>query len=381
MSKIDRLSSLALLFLREILPAVRDAFEVKQLISNRDLLEGSDALHIQPPERLDSLTEDILKELGPKTVLRDSRDIMAILGEEFGRLSPTLWTDEEIHRSLSAAVNRLRQPIRQFRFRVPISAPSGISVGMELGTADVLQIRNSSTDAEPPVMELVGCIEAMHENRVIDRVERHIKTIAGAFIVCGIARHYYARISNVPVILIEGSLEQLHLDATVGALVAGLVFGIPEDLDDVKKERARKLGLTEALSPTLRRIAHVITSTDAGTAALRSAAILYVDAVATTDPGRSVVFALMALEAVLLERSVTDTIVARLKEAVAYRLGSSPVSRAQLRKEVGRLYDFRSSFVHTGEVQLTEDQRRHCLGLVGAVLKREIDDLSPSPMG
>lgn len=157
------------------------------------------------------------------------------------------------------------------------------------------------------------------------------------------------------------------------------MFGVPDDLDDVKKERAKKDGLTEALSPTLRRIAHMITSTDVGATALRSAAILYVDAVTTTDAGRSVVFALMALEAVLLERSVSDTILARLKEAVAYRLGSSPDSRAQLRKQVGRLYELRSSFVHTGEVQATEDQRRHCLDLVRAVLKREIDDLSPGP--
>jgi hypothetical protein len=224
-------------------------------------------------------------------------------------------------------------------------------------------------------MELLGVIEATHQHRVVDQVERHIKSIAGTCVACGIARYYYARISEVPAVSIDDAPRELHLDASVGSLAAGLVFGLSEDFDEVATQRIKEKGLTDALLPILKRITYVITSTDARAAELRSAANLYADAVAMTDPGKCVAFALMALEAVLLERSNVDNIIARLKEATAYRLGRSPDTRAQIRRQVGRLYDFRSSFVHTGEVRVTEAERRASLELIGSVLKREIEDL------
>jgi len=223
--------------------------------------------------------------------------------------------------------------------------------------------------------ELTGRVEAPHTHRVVERVERHIKAFIGTSIACGIARYYYARLSTVPAVTIEDSAEKLHLDAAVGALAAGAVFGVPEDLDEVKTKRAKTKGLADALTPTMTRIAYVITSAEVRAASLRSAAILFADAVATTDLGRSVAFSLMALESILLERSNTDTILARLREAVAYRLGRSPEERADLRKQVGRLYDYRSSFVHTGQVSVPVAEQRAGLELVRIALKREINDL------
>lgn len=215
MSKFDRLFSLVALFIEEVLPSLREAAELSRLLSGRGMLEAYDALQIQPSERLESLTADILKELGPKSPLRDARDILEILGEELVSIPRS---DDRIRNWFNASVTRLRHPLRQFRFRVPVSAPSGIGINMDLGTVDALQIRNCSPDSEPRLMELLGCIEAPAEYRVLDRVDRHIKSIAGAFIASGMARHYYARISNIPLVSIEGSVEQLHLDAAIGAL-------------------------------------------------------------------------------------------------------------------------------------------------------------------
>lgn len=343
------------------------------MVGHRDPLVGSDAFLLQAPDKLESLTKQILDELGTKSELRDSRDILAVVGEELSAVS----SSADYKNALSKAANRLRSPNRPFRFRVPISTGSLIGIKWELGGVDALEIRNCSPEGEPPLMELVGCIQAPFQNRVLDRVEGYIKSIAGTSFACGIARYYYARLSTVPIVRIEDSEEKINLDAGVGALAAGTVFGLPEDLDQIKTRRAKTKGLTDALGPTLNRIAYVTTSTEVRATALRSAAILFADAIAATTPGRSVTFALMALEAVLLERSNTDTILARLKEAVAYRLGRSPDERSDLRKHIGRLYEFRSSFVHTGEVYVSESQQRSGLELVRLALKREIDDLQP----
>ena len=48
--------------------------------------------------------------------------------------------------------------------------------------------------------------------------------------------------------------------------------------------------------------------------------MLYADAVAATEAGRSVAFALMVLEAVLLERSNTDNVIAQKMKR--WRIGS-----------------------------------------------------------
>ena len=110
-------------------------------------------------------------------------------------------------------------------------------------------------------MELRGAFEAPHSHRLVDRVERYIKCVAGAFIASGIARYYYARISSVPVVMIEGNSDRLHLDASVGALAAGTVFGVPEDLNEIKGPAKTKI-FTNALTSTLKRVAYLIPSKD-----------------------------------------------------------------------------------------------------------------------
>jgi hypothetical protein len=367
-----RLQDLILQLLKDVLPGLHQALTQRTVLGDRDPLAGSDSLHIQPSAGLEQVALQILAELGSETELRDSRDIVAIVSDELAANSKS-----EFAVALKKAAARLRHPNRLFEFRVPISAYSGLSIQWQLGGIHSLEIRDCSSNGEPPRMELKGCIEAPHAHRLIDRVEQCVKFVIGAFIATGIARFYYARISSVPIVTIEGDSAMLHLDASVGALAAGTFFGIPEDFDEIKARRAKAKSLTNAINPTLERIAYIISSDDPKAVALRSAAILYADAVAAREAGRSVAFALMVLEAVLLERSNTDTVLARLKEAVAYRLGRSREDRARIRKQIGRLYEFRSSFVHTGAVNVAEFEQHEALELVRAVLKREIDDLQP----
>lgn len=374
MSQGRPLQTLVSLLLRDALPRMAEAFQ-RRNAAVADLLAGSDALFVEPSENLGSLADEILRELGPKTPLRDARDILQVVGEEFAATLSNASTGDDFSVALNAATKRLRDPIRPFRFRVPISASSVASLQMELGGSDALQIRDCSSQGEQPRMELLGCIEAPHAHYAVGRVERHIKTLAGTCIATDLARYYYVRIRQVPAVAIEGIPDEFQVDAGVGALAAGLVFGVPEDLDEISARRAKAVGITEAFSTTLERVAYVIASPDGRAITLRSAAVLFGEAVAATDAGRSVAFALMALEATLLERSSSDNVLARLKEAVAYRLGGSPDARGELRKTLSRLYEVRSSFVHRGEIHAPESERRAGLEIVHMVLKREIGGL------
>jgi len=350
MSSEAHLRELVTLLVRDALPLLGDAFTARDASRQTDLLAGSDIILVNPSESFDALVASIFQELGPHTPLRDSRDILQVIAEELAGALSSDSSANAVPVAFDGATRRLRDPNRTFRFRVPISAPSIASFQMDFGGSAFLQLRDYSNQGEPPRMELRGSTDAPHAHYVIEQVERHIKAIAGVCIATGLAQHYYARIPRIPAVTLEGFPDEYPLDASVGALVAGLVFGVPESLDEVSKRRAKTAGLGEALTPTLKRIAYILTSPDGPALTLRSAASLFAEALAAMDPGRSVALALMALEALLLDKSTTDNVLARLKEAVAYRLGGSHDERRELRKTVSRLYEVRSSFVHRGEL-------------------------------
>ena len=87
MSQDDHLQQLINLLLKEVLPSVTQALTERDMSGHRDPLVGSDAFLLQAPDKLESLTKQILDELGTKSELRDSRDILAVVGEELSAVS------------------------------------------------------------------------------------------------------------------------------------------------------------------------------------------------------------------------------------------------------------------------------------------------------
>ena len=80
----------------------------------------------------------------------------------------------------------------------------------------------------------------------------------------------------------------------------------------------------------------------------------------------------MCMEAVLLEKPKSD-VLARLMEAVAYRLGTSKDDRKRLRERVSALYDARCRFVHDGEATaVTAEEREEADAIVGRTLMLEV---------
>src|SRR6185503_20017445 len=100
---------------------------------------------------------------------------------------------------------------------------------------------------------------------------------------------------------------------------------------------------------------------------------LFLNCFSAADYGDAVTNAFACLEAVLLEHSQSDNLVARLREAVAYRIGTSPGDRKRLRRQISELYDHRSKFVHTGQVREKPGNRDSLRDTVGLILRREIE--------
>jgi hypothetical protein len=90
------------------------------------------------------------------------------------------------------------------------------------------------------------------------------------------------------------------------------------------------------------------------------------------DYGVAVSLAFSVIEGLLLDPESKADVGARLAEAVAHTIGTSAEHRDKLRKSVKELYDRRSRFVHTGRVWEASNARESTLGLMNAVLKREI---------
>lgn len=108
-----------------------------------------------------------------------------------------------------------------------------------------------------------------------------------------------------------------------------------------------------------------------GQAELASACSLLSDALSVRDDGLGVALALMSAEAALLEPTDANSLLARLSEAVAFRLGKSSAERREIRKRVRKLYDTRSRFVHRGE-STGAVEREEAIRLASKVVRLEL---------
>jgi hypothetical protein len=123
-------------------------------------------------------------------------------------------------------------------------------------------------------------------------------------------------------------------------------------------------------------LSQVVASAEDRAFELRRAGVLLLRASVSADLGLALTYGFMCLEAILLERSTMDNVLSRLVEAVAYRVGTSPAHRTQLRREVKQLYEIRSRYVHTGDAGASAwlRPRERCLEIAANVLQREIKE-------
>ena len=288
---------------------------------------------------LDSAFEKILEALPEATPIKTPGDVFECVIPLLNAAAP-----------LELIAARLQDPpLTRFPFAVPISGPSGVGLEGEIGGEDSLEVVARPVAPEGfHIIELRGVVADIGVRSVVERVESHVLSLIPMAAALGLAGIGTTRIGPVDLV-IEG--ERFALDARIGALAAATRFGLVNDpeneIDQVRFERSE---FDDLIGPRWEHLRHTIVDLAPRSIALRSAARLLGEAESSLDAGRSVSFALMSLEAALLDPKSKSDILARIKEAVAYRLARSHDERVQLRKEIEGLYETRSRYVHAGSV-------------------------------
>ena len=271
-------------------------------------------------------------------------------------------------------VERLCAP-QEYHFSFPISAGYGLSLSLDIGGAHNLKIQNLPTIEEQRVT-LTGSVNAIHEFHASRQIETDVKSVIGVSISLGIAKLLPIPVDEIPAVIFPDRLvSRVHIDPMIGGLVTRIRFMVPNDLDELENKRLRSEPVTTALDHRLRGLNTVLSNNSERGKELRSAARLLFDAFATHEDGMAIALAIMSMEAVLLDHKTSETVLARLSEAVAYRVGKSADKRRELRKQVKRLYEARSSFVHTGKVDKPSITVTEARDICADVLRREILDL------
>lgn len=270
---------------------------------------------------------------------------------------------------------RLDDPLQEYSFSTTISTLSNIGFNFEIGGRDKLKMKVISEENEPPRMALTGKLKVLTNWYAASHIELHIKHIIGLSLALKLAFPMLQRAESIPHTDIKGKYfeESIPLDPTVSALASMICFSQPPK-DELMVIRIKKRGLSDVVEVLLEQIKVIMNTNDDHGSEIRSSARLLFDAIACFEAGKSIAFAMMSVEAALLESKKRSDILARLREAVAYRLGTSAKERSQLRRLVDELYSSRSEFVHTGIVSNAEKRRDKAIELATEVLSREVRD-------
>lgn len=330
----------------------------------------------------DKLLTEIGRDLNGSTAFRDLSDLAQFLSDNLMAVLVATTDLKKLDLSLLATqlVDRLKNPLQSFSFDVSLSPHSDLSFSLEIGGERALKIV-SVDRGTPNEMVLSGQVVAATEPSAIVAVEELIASLLGVCLVldmCVVVTPLPgSRNSAFATITPHDPTIPSELSADVSAGIAGTVFRWPTDLTDLQRKRIRSGQLVKGLEPELRQLSGVMASTDDHAVTLRRAAALLLKASVTREIELAITYSFMCLEGVLLEPHATDNVLGRLREAVAYRIGTSARHRAALRKELKDLYDIRSRYVHTGRPgdSALSDVRRRCLTIVLEVLRREMQDL------
>jgi len=322
--------------------------------------------------------KEILRALGDVHPLRNVRDVLDCFWEHFpgliSRESGSSSSPEILERILAGLVSGLANPMRPFSFCVPISDESPVLVLFEIGGPQ--QLRVEEDGARPHRVTLKGTVDAPTVTRAIYGVEEVLQQLMGTALSLEIAgfRSLPPGHGTSFTIDISPNLlgDQIMLSPRAAESVDRFFFRTP-DLSEFESKRADSRGLETVMERAVGHLRTLFCASSPRAAQIRNAAALYLNCLSAREYGAAVSNAFMCLEAILLEDTKAD-ILARLKEAVAYRIGTSADDRKRWRRRVGELYDQRSKYVHTGEAREKTGDRESLWEMVGQILKKEIED-------
>jgi hypothetical protein len=335
---------------------------------------------------LSSATEATVLEIGRNlgaTSFAGPSDLAEFLYDSLGRylhasgslpFDPTRYTTE--------LLRQLRHPIQRFRFRAPLALRGELALAGPLEGSNELSLTYAEADNQFAI-SISGVVESPTESAAVAAIGDIVESILGASLVLDLCSMMAPRRGTGMGLCIE-EIEPhdaefpTQLSDSAAAGVAAAYFRVPESLSEIEHRHMEKGNVSEGLARQSRALRCLLASSDSRALELRHAAMLYLRAGLAADIGMSLTYCFMCLEAILLERSAKDNVLGRLMEAVAYRIGRGADDRTEIRREVKKLYDVRSQYVHAGRAgaQPWDMPRERCLDLVVRVLQREFGDLT-----
>ena len=342
--------------------------------------KGSDPVLLlpTPPKHVDKA---VAKAFPPETIREisleyDSLVYQGLAKNELNPLKPTMdqlrdsGKDESLERTIT-------QQARPTRFAATISHLALLPLNEALGGPNSLTIDTEEVGPNGwSKLILHGAVDVRFPKDVPRQISKLTRLFGGLLIASGLARFFPYQSHRDGEITIEGQDQPLVHEPEAAALVAGLSVGICEELiDEFFETQVKSKGVEAVIAPRLTKISRLLTASGNENQSLKSAAMLLSEACTAPEAGKGIAFALISLEATLLDKSKSDSITARLTEAVAYRLGRSADERVKIRKRVKDLYNCRSRFVHGGFTESDELQRNEAIEMACQVIRKEIDEL------
>ncbi len=286
---------------------------------------------------------------------------------------------------LSDIAKGLRHPLQSYSFSAPVLMRSPVGYDIPLGGRHNLCLESVETPEGGYRPVLTGTTEACTPYGAIEDAEQAIRLILGAALALNTAVLTFQTpgfSSQIPIsISPRVTSHPIFMEPALARVASQCLFIIPRDLSDLETAQMRKgdgSSATQRIQRNLVKLA-AVDSNRAGE--VRNAARLYLAgessaaSASSASYGMAVTYYFMCLEALLMEKTTKENIQARLTEAVAFRIGTSAESRADIRARVKKMYDDRSRFVHTGVVREKPGMREACGEMVRLVLQKAIEEL------
>ena len=235
-----------------------------------------------------------------------------------------------------------------------------------------------ATRGHHTAIALEGVVEAATIEGAIRRVERLLDTALGGTRALGLARYVESRnpFGQRNMVLAGTGVP---MASTYADRVAGSSLQIPNDLTELENAQKDKGDLAGALGRHARTLQKAIAGPSGRAEFVRNACRLAINAEASLDFGILMSLAFSRMEGLLVGTSGSDSVTAKLREAVAFSLGRDHRERESLRKEVKDLYQVRSEFVHQANASEVPGVRRQTLDLMYRILRQEMEMLPDPP--
>ncbi len=314
-------------------------------------------------------------------------DLFGCLAEQFTAWALTGGRLEDLRTLSEPMVAFLQRPLRVFGYtltlpphllRVPegwpaeVEGPIQFELGPNLRLADW---KDASRTKGLSQHAIEGKVEAWGWSAAQRQAARTVCELFGASCVLGLGY-------EGPPLDDEAELPELRFDPPPPA---GFPLGQPPyDL----RRLAGRISFTYPMAPTelelssgsveryRRALKRLFADVEPRALVLRNACRMWLLAHRQHELGASIGDFFTVLEAVLLDRHSHSDVLARLAEALAFRVGGAAAAREQIRARAKELYRLRSDYAHTGRVE-TEDLEEavdECARLSKQVLRMEIQE-------